>query len=154
MTALSERAATLTGPVTKRQVFQPEEYDQLISAALAEENYPLGVQRVLYDQDTSRPHPSGWYPATVLVVTVNRGWGALYYRDLDENGQLRAAITHNPESPATAPELLFDPEAGATYPLNAGIPVSHLRAAIREYLETGERPTCVLWREPDRYMTW
>lgn len=154
MTALSERAATLTGPVTRRQVFQPDEFDQLIEAALAEESYPLGVQRVLYDQDTSRPHPSNWYPDTALVVTVNRGWGALYYRDFDETGQLRAAITRNPQPLATARELLFDPEAGATYPLNAAIPVDQLRMAIREYLETGTRPTSVRWREPDRYLTW
>ncbi len=90
----------------------------------------------------------------MLVVTVNRGWGALYYRDRDEMGRLRAAITHTPQPSLDAPDLLYDPEAAATFPLDAAISADQLRLAIREYLDTGQRPTCVHWQQPDRWLTW
>ena len=108
------------------------------------------VQRVVYAQDITAPHPPGWVPETVLVATVNGDCAALYYRGSDR----RAWITHNPQPTADPPRLLFDPEASADFPAEAAVSVDKIRAAVREYLETGARPTCVPWREPDRYMTW
>jgi hypothetical protein len=105
---------------------------------------------MLYDQDTTLPHPPGWHAETVLVVTVSRGWGAAYYRAPD----MWAWITRNPQPSTDAPELLFDGEAGTDYPSGAAIPVDHLRKAIEEYLRTGERPTCVEWQAAEQYMIY
>jgi hypothetical protein len=153
-TVATERAGTLFGGFVRKEVYQADEFPRLVDTAVIEEDYDLGVQRVVYAQDITTPHAPGWVPETVLVVTVHRGWGAAYYREHDDAGQGWAWITRNPRPSAEVPDLLFDPEAGANYPADAAIPVSQLRRAIEEYLRTGERPTCVEWKEADRYMIY
>jgi Immunity protein Imm1 len=149
MTAVAQRAATLLGGVAhRREVFPAHEFDRLVDAALVDGGGV--VQRVVYAQDITVPHPRGWVPETVLVVTVCGSWGALYYRGHNH----RAWITDNPQPSPDAPALLYDDQAPADFPADAVISVDQIRAAVEEYLKTGERPTCVPWREPDRYMTW
>lgn len=143
-------AATLRRLSGERETYQRDEFSRFIDAALAEKDYDLGVQRILYDQDLSIPHQPGWVPETVLVVTVGHGWGAAYYRGPDRY----AWITRNPRPAPNMPELMFDGEAGTNYPANAVIPRDQLRRAVEEYLETGNRPTCVDWQEHDRYMIY
>ncbi|HEV2782124.1 MAG TPA: Imm1 family immunity protein [Actinophytocola sp.] len=149
MTAMVERAATMLGGDTyRREVFAAHEFDRLVDAALVDGG---GVaQRVVWAQAIPDPYPRGWVPETVLVVTVRESWGALYYRGNDH----RAWITENPQPSPDAPVLIFDDQAPADFPADAVLPVDQIRAAVEEYVHTGERPTCVRWREPDRYMTW
>jgi hypothetical protein len=144
------RAATLRERGVGRWVYQADEFPRLIDDTLAEDDDEVGAQRVVYAEDVTVPPPRGRVGRSVLVVTVNRGWGAAYYRGPD----LYAWITHNPRPAPDASELLFDPEAGTNYPAGAAIPVNQLRTAIEEYLQTGERPTCVQWQEPDRVMIY
>lgn len=144
------RAATLRERGVGRRVYRPEEFPRLVEDTLAEDDDEVGAQRVLYAEDVTVSQPGGQLGRSVLVVTVNGGWGAVYFRGPD----LYAWITHNPQPLLDTPEQLFDPEAGTSYPTTAAIPVRQLRAAIEEYLQAGERPTCVQWQEPDRVMIY
>jgi hypothetical protein len=147
MTVVVERVATLLFG-TRPEVYRGSELSRLVDEVLVDGGGV--VQRVVYAQDITAPHPPGWVPETVLVVTVSGDCGALYYRGSDR----RAWITHNPQPTPDSPRLLFDAEAPADFPAEAAIPVETIRAAVEEYLETGARPTRMPWREPDRYMTW
>jgi hypothetical protein len=132
-------------------VFQPDEFPSLVDAALVDDwGGELGTMHIVYAEDVTIPPPRGRSGKSVLVTTVSNGWGAAYFRNPD----LEAWITRNPQAPDRVPELLFDPEGGTNYPANAAVPVDQLRQAIEEYLDTGERPTCVAWQEHDRYMIY
>jgi hypothetical protein len=136
------------------QIYQADEFPLLVDAAVAEGDDERGTERAVYAQDISRPHPPGWVPETVLVLVVSRGWGGAYYRDRDDTGKIHAWITHNPQPSGDAPTLLYDDQAPANFPVDAVLPVDQLRRAVEEYLRTGQRPTCVQWRVPDRWLTW
>lgn len=150
MTATAERSATLlSSNTTGRQVFSAQDFSRLVDEAL---NDGGGVvQRAIYAQDITVPHPRGWVPETVLVVTTCGDWGALYYRSREPRG---IWISHNNQPPPDAPELVFDDQAPASFPVDALIPVDQIRATVEEYLATGQRPTRAAWRESDRAMVW
>ena len=101
-------AAALTGRGVRRTVYRPDEFPCLVDAALVDGGGV--VQRVVYAQDITVPHPRELVPETVLVVTVCESWGALYYRGHDH----RAWITDNPQAGTDAPSLLFDPRRQPT----------------------------------------
>ena len=150
MTTADVRSATLQGTdVRRRRVFDAGDFDQLVEEVLVDGGGV--VQRAIYAQDMTIQHPRGWVPDTVLVVTTCEDWGALYFRSHEARNTW---ISHNARPPADAPVLVFDEQAPASFPEDAVIPVDQIRAALREYLETGQRPTRVAWRESDRAMVW
>jgi hypothetical protein len=105
---------------------------------------------VVYAQDITLPHPHGWSPENLLAVSVDdEGWGAAYYRD--ENSPW---IDRNPRPAVEAPALEFDSEAGTDFPTDAVFPLDQIRAAVQEYLRSGERPRNVQWCVPDRVMIY
>jgi hypothetical protein len=151
MTAVATgEAATLRDPEAGRRVYRRHEFPELIDAALLDDGDGLGTMHIVYAEDVTVPRPRDRSARSVLVVTVNHGWGAVYYRRHD----LYAWITRSPQPAPDAPELLFDPEAGTNYPAGAAIPVDQLRRAIEEYLRTGERPTSLDWQEAEQYMIY
>jgi hypothetical protein len=151
MTAVATgEAATLREPEAGRRVYRRHEFPELLDAALLDDGDGLGTMHIVYAEDVTVALPRGRSARSVLVVTVNRGWGAGYFRDPDK----WAWITHNPQSTAEPPDLLFDPEAGTDFPSSAAIPVGQLRRAIEQFLQTGQRPTRVEWREAEQYMIY
>jgi hypothetical protein len=130
---------------TRPVVFQVAEFDQLIDTILGQN----GEHRV-YAQDMRPLHEQRRVAETVMVVMVLDGWAGAYYRGEDRH----AWITYTPRPSLEAPELLYDPYTGSTFPPDAVIPADQLRTAIDKYLETGQRPTSVQWREPDRYLIY
>ncbi|MGZ3144981.1 Imm1 family immunity protein [Lentzea chajnantorensis] len=46
-----------------------------------------------------------------------------------------------------APTLYVDTDTKTPFPTDAALPVPHLLAALEEFRQTGERPTCVEWQE-------
>lgn len=151
MTAVATgEAATLRDPEAGRRVYRRHEFPELIDAALFDDGDGLGTMHIVYAEDVTIPPQRGRSSRSVLVVTVNRGWGAGYFRNPDN----WAWITRNPQPTTEPPDLLFDPEAGTDFPPGAAIPVGHLRRAIEEYLQTGQRPTYVTWQEAERYMIY
>jgi hypothetical protein len=144
-------AATLDDRGVRRVVFQPDEFPSLVDAALVDDwGGELGTMHVVYAEDVTVPPPRGRSGRSVLVVTVNRGWGGAYYRSPDK----WAWITRNVQPAADTPELLYDPEAGTNYPADAAIRIDQLRRAVEEYLLTGQRPTCVEWQAAEQYMIY
>lgn len=144
MTAATERAATLMDG-TRPVVYRADEFDQLTDEILARN----GEYR-LYAQDMRPLHEERRVAETVLVVMVLDGWTGAYFRGPDR----RAWITHTMQPPARPVELIYDTFTDSTFPADAVIPVDQLRAVVDEYLATGDRPTCVQWQEPDRYLIY
>lgn len=148
MRATTHHSATLLrSDASGREVFHADDFGQLVDAVLVDGGGV--VQRAVYAQDITRPRPRGWVPETVLVITTCDNWGALYFRD-----QQGVWISHNRQPPPDAPELVFDDQAPAVFPDDAVIPVDDIRSAVQRYLETGQRPTHLAWRESDRAMIW
>lgn len=148
MTALAERSATLLDTPAQRTVFTPTEFGRLVDAALQDGGGV--VQRVVYAEDVTVPHPRGWVPETVLVVTVCDDQGALYYRDTDGT----AWISRNSRPLNHVHTLVFDDQAPANFPANAVLPLVDIRAAVTEYVEVNRRPTRIKWQEAERYLPW
>lgn len=140
-------ATLLRSDAAGREVFGAEDFGRLVDAVLIDGGGV--VQRAVYAQDITGTRPRGWVPETALVVTTCGDWGALYFRD-----RQGIWISHTTEPPPDAPELVFDDQAPAAFPGDAVIPVDQIRAAVQEYLDTGQRPTRLPWRESDRAMVW
>jgi hypothetical protein len=148
VTTTAERSATLLrSEVAGREVFGAEDFGRLVDTVLMDGGGV--VQRAVYAQDITGRHLRGWVPETVLVVTTCDEWGALYFRDPQG-----IWISHNTQPSPDSPELVFDDQAPASFPPSAVIPMDEIRAAVQEYLDTGQRPTHLSWRESDRAMVW
>ncbi|ANZ41053.1 hypothetical protein BBK82_38820 [Lentzea guizhouensis] len=46
-----------------------------------------------------------------------------------------------------APTLYVDNDTKTPFPAHAALPIPHVLAALEEFRQTGERPTCVDWQE-------
>ncbi|QFZ23224.1 Imm1 family immunity protein [Saccharothrix syringae] len=72
-----------------------------------------------------------------VVVAVRDGYGYLVYTDVEHD---TATLEGAPESPGYHSEYV-------EYPDGSGVPVEVLTAALKDFLATAQRPTCVEWRE-------
>jgi Immunity protein Imm1 len=93
-------------------------------------------------------------------VDVDAGVGAIHAfgspdfhgEDISKSGEadfysrVSRRIQADDASPAT---LYIDFDTRTRFPPDAAIPLSLLRQALREFMETGRRPTCVEWQESD-----
>jgi hypothetical protein len=143
--AISTATVRIPGSLRPPTVYRRDLFPRLVDDVSA----GLGLYLV-YAQDITSPHPPGWYPENVLAVSVDdEGWGAAYLRDQESQW-----IARNPRPAAEAPALLFDAEAGTDFPPDAVFPLDQIRAAVMEYLRTGQRPRSVQWYVPDRVMIY
>jgi hypothetical protein len=94
----------------------------------------------------------GPYPNHQLRISVRpaAGVAALLYIDHDDP-EMSAANSYNPNRPLPEVDLIFNGAIKALFPRSAAIPVSEARNALREWLETRKRPTCIEWRPFDEY---
>ncbi|HUQ54425.1 Imm1 family immunity protein, partial [Lentzea sp.] len=51
--------------------------------------------------------------------------------------------TRGEQSAAKSPTLYIDTDTRTPFPANAAIPIDRIFAALEEFHQTGERPTCV-----------
>jgi hypothetical protein len=79
-----------------------------------------------------------------MLVGLRGSVGVLNYVDLDdsEGGYVSKGTDPNADTP---PYFYFGSWTGLES--NAEIPGDQVRAAAREFLTTGERPTCVVWQD-------
>jgi hypothetical protein len=133
------------GSLRPPAVYRHDQFPRLVDDV----SVGLGLY-VVYAQDITLPHPRGWSPENLLAVSVDdEGWGAAYYRH--ENSPW---IARNPHPATDAPALMFDSEAGTDFPTDAVFPLDQIRAAVQEYLRTGQRPRSVQWHMSDRAMIY
>jgi hypothetical protein len=143
--AITAATVRIPGSLKPARVYRHDQFRQLVDDV----SVGLGLY-VVYAQDITLPHPRGWSPENLLAVSVDdEGWGAAYYRE--ENSPW---IARNPRPAAEAPALMFDSEAGTDFPPDAVFSLDHIRAAVLEYLRTGQRPRSVQWYVPDRVMIY
>jgi hypothetical protein len=82
-----------------------------------------------------------------VVTDLKTGWGALnFLRHNSGANRWDGWNTFNPNAPVTAPELPFG-LGRFTFPRDAALPLDIAREAAEEYCHTGQRPTCVQWKE-------
>ncbi|MEU7476749.1 Imm1 family immunity protein [Lentzea sp. NPDC042327] len=108
----------------------------------------------------AQPHP--------VRITARERPDALVELVVAPLEQVGALLFHSPESRAPrpaddtstgvyatraeapvpgAPTLYVDTDTKTPFPTDAALPVPHLLAALEEFRQTGERPTCVEWQE-------
>jgi hypothetical protein len=110
-------------------------------------------ETILYVGDTEyHCTKHGPYPNHQLRISVrpSSGVAALNYTDHDDP-QLTIANSFNSTHPPPSVHLIFNGSTGAMFPPNAAIPISDARRALREWLQTRRRPTCIEWRPFDAY---
>ena len=95
---------------------------------------------------------TGPFPNHQVRVSVSTGNGlaALNYMDHDDP-DMPVANSYNPRRPLPDVDLIFNGSTGAVFPRAALIPIPQARAALLEWLETRQRPTCIEWRPYDCY---
>ena len=94
----------------------------------------------------------GPYPDHQMRVSVrpSAGYAALNYAD-NADPAMSIANSYNPRRPLPGIYLIFNGGTGAVFPQAAAIPIEHARDALREWLQTRRRPTCIEWRPYDQY---
>jgi immunity protein Imm1 of predicted polymorphic toxin system len=60
-------------------------------------------------------------------------------------------VTRGESSGAGMPPLFIDNATKTLFPADAAIPFDRVLAALEEFRQTGERPTCVDWQESEVY---
>lgn len=71
-----------------------------------------------------------------VAAAVHGGYGYLTYADPDHD---YSTLDGEPDSPDYRSEYV-------DYPAGAGVPVETLALALKDFLTTAQRPTCVAWR--------
>jgi len=123
-------------------VSTPEDVDTLLSRLADPGAGPAVVEHVDRDLITDTEGLLGAPGATEIpdhdvAVAVHGGFGYLTYADPEHDySTLRGE--------AGSPELRSE---YVDYPAGAGVPVEVLAAALKDFLATARRPTCVEWQE-------
>ncbi|SHF16914.1 Imm1 family immunity protein [Streptoalloteichus hindustanus] len=77
--------------------------------------------------------------------------GALAYlgEDPDEPGEnaTGAWVTHTELPVGDAPPLYLDKHVPYQFPTSSALPLERVRAALHEFMTTGQRPRCVQWQD-------
>lgn len=106
----------------------------------------LSVGDVEFHQTRDR----GPFPNHKMIVSAkpSSGYAALNYIDNDDLN-MSVANSYNPRRPLPEIYLIFNGATGAVFPRTAAISIADARNALREWLQTRRRPTCIEWRPFD-----
>lgn len=107
----------------------------------------LLIGDVEYHQTTEGPYPD---QQMRVSVRPSAGYAALNHTN-NSDANLAIANSFNPTLPPPNFYLIFNGETGAVFPRTAAIPIPEARNALREWLRTRRRPTCIAWRPYDAY---
>jgi immunity protein Imm1 of predicted polymorphic toxin system len=107
----------------------------------------LMVGDVEYHQTAKGP-----YPDNQMRVSVRPSvdYAALSYT-ANNDPAMSIANSYNPRRPLAGIYLIFSGDTGAVFPQAAAIPIADARNALKEWLRTRLRPTCIEWRPFDGY---
>jgi hypothetical protein len=123
-------------------VTTPEEVDALL-ARLAESG--AGAAVIEHQERALIPDAEGLLgapgevkiPDHDVAAAVSSGFGYLTYADPDQD---YSTLVGEAESPVYASEYV-------DYPAGSGVQVGLLAAALKEFLLTAQRPSCVQWQD-------
>jgi hypothetical protein len=145
---------TLTASLTTdiaRVTHGMQESIQLIDEVLKTNH--VDWETILYVGDLEfHSTKDGPFPNHQLRISVqpSTGFAAINYVDHDDSA-MPIANSYNPKRPLPEVDLIFNGETGKIFPRTAAIPITDARNALREWLKTRKRPTCIEWRPYDTY---
>ncbi len=152
-------AADETSPVFVRTDTELE----LLLARLSERQQPNPPSIVLLERPVVGPHAM---PDHVVKIDMNRhaGIGAILFGGPRDTVPVNAPdiaqvapeggvwVTKSTSAvPDDAPPLYIDSATLTEFPRDATLPLDTWRAALREFMRTGMRPTVVDWQPSDVY---
>lgn len=102
------------------------------------------------DVEFHQTRGGGPFPNHKMIVSAKpfSGYAALNYIDNDDPN-MSVANSYNPRRPLPEIYLVFNGATGAVFPRTAVISIADARNALREWLQTRRRPTCIEWRPFD-----
>lgn len=89
----------------------------------------------------------GPYTQIRVVTEAEEQLGVLNFTEETEEGDLHSWHTVNPQPIAGAPVLKFDKGSALAFPRDCVLPWDHLRQALIEFAEDGQRPQAVQWQD-------
>ncbi|MGW5050172.1 Imm1 family immunity protein [Actinokineospora sp. NPDC004072] len=102
----------------------------------------LAIGDVEYHQTADGPFPN---QQLRISVSPSRGIAAISFTD-HQDPDMTVANSHNPSRTLEEHLLIFNGASGTTFPADACISIPTARRALREWLETRKRPSCIRWR--------
>lgn len=137
-------------PNTPVAVTSSAELEELLTYVLNHPQ-PHPVQVVARERPTVGPHGE---PDTLVKVAVAplEQVGALLFLsprswEPPVEGDTSTGVYATRWSVPSATTLYIDNDTRTPFPADAALPVQHVLAALEEFRQTGERPTCVDWQE-------
>ena len=123
-------------------VSTPEDVDALLARLAEPDAGPAVIEHLDRDLITDTEGLLGAPGATKIpdhdvVAAVRGGFGYLTYADPEHDSSTL-------EGEAASPELRSE---HVDYPAGAGVAVEVLATALKDFLATARRPSCVRWRE-------
>ncbi|MDX8037564.1 Imm1 family immunity protein [Lentzea sp. BCCO 10_0856] len=89
-----------------------------------------------------------------IAVAIPERLGALLFlsplsweQPVDGDTATGVYATRGELSGSGLPTLYIDQDTKTPFPADAGLPIDRIFAALEEFRQTGERPTCVDWQE-------
>ncbi|MFD1150160.1 Imm1 family immunity protein [Saccharothrix hoggarensis] len=122
-------------------VSAPEDVDTLLSRLAEPGAGPAVIEHqdreLITDTEGLLGSPgSTKIPDHDVAAAIHAGFGYLTYADPDHD---YSTLQGDPASPEYRSEYV-------DYPAGAGVPVGVLAAALKDFLATAQRPTCVEWQ--------
>jgi hypothetical protein len=142
--------ASLTTGIARVTQGMPESVrlvDEILTMDHVNWETTLYVGDVEYHASKDGPFPNH---QVRISVRPSADLAALNYIDHDDP-EMSVANSYNPKRPLPAVDLIFNGDTGSVFPRTAAIPIGKARDALREWLTTQRRPTCIEWRPYDSY---
>ncbi|WP_329067362.1 Imm1 family immunity protein [Amycolatopsis sp. NBC_01480] len=121
--------------------------DEILKTDHVDWETTLMVGDVEFHHGKSGPFPDQQFRISVSPPT---GFAALNYMN-NRDPDMPITNSFNSRRPLPDVNLIFNGSTGAVFPRTAAIPILDARAALIEWLETRQRPTCIEWRPYDAY---
>jgi hypothetical protein len=103
---------------------------------------------LFYVWDRPAGGDSGQYPRQQLKVVYADGVGAAHYSNADAAHEpVGAWLAEAEQPPVDPPTVVYDPwdPERVTLPATALLPTDRLQVIVKEYADTGERPSATAW---------
>ncbi|NHD17650.1 MULTISPECIES: Imm1 family immunity protein [Actinopolyspora] len=101
----------------------------------------------VWDRPYEDDRVPGPYRQIRVVTSADDEVGALNFTEEQEDGQLYSWQTRSSRESAEAPVLRFDLGSALTFPRSSVVGFTELRAALDEFVRTGECPESVGWQQ-------
>lgn len=146
-TELGVTVATAVIDGESRHARTEEEKRDLVERVLRPRKQGRACHLYLWDRPYQQDVEPGPSSQIRVVTAVDDEVGVLNYTEETEDGELGSWQTYTADPPADVPALRFDLGSPLTFPRSSVLGFGELRAALDEFLRTGECPERVSWQQ-------